>query len=106
MKKITFISIVLVISIFLSCKQKDTDDNTDQSHMMDDSTMMHTDSTMMNNDSTMMKNDGKMMDNNNKMMSNNIYSCPMHPEVTGGKGEKCSKCGMALELNDTKTSKK
>jgi hypothetical protein len=24
------------------------------------------------------------------------YACPMHPEVTGKKGEKCSKCGMEL----------
>jgi plasmid stability protein len=25
-----------------------------------------------------------------------VYACSMHPEVTGKKGEKCSKCGMAL----------
>lgn len=25
-----------------------------------------------------------------------VYACPMHPEVTGKEGEKCSKCGMAL----------
>lgn len=26
-----------------------------------------------------------------------VYACPMHPEVTGGgKGDSCSKCGMAL----------
>ncbi len=25
-----------------------------------------------------------------------VYACPMHPEVTGKDGEKCSKCGMAL----------
>ena len=25
-----------------------------------------------------------------------LYSCSMHPEVTGKKGEKCSKCGMEL----------
>lgn len=24
------------------------------------------------------------------------YACPMHPEVTGNKGDKCSKCGMEL----------
>ncbi len=29
------------------------------------------------------------------------YACPMHPEVTSTKaGEKCPKCGMALEHND------
>lgn len=25
------------------------------------------------------------------------YACPMHPEVTGNQGDKCSKCGMDLE---------
>lgn len=25
------------------------------------------------------------------------YDCPMHPEVTGKKGDTCSKCGMDLE---------
>jgi heavy metal-binding protein len=25
-----------------------------------------------------------------------LYSCPMHPEVTGKKGEKCPKCEMDL----------
>jgi hypothetical protein len=25
-----------------------------------------------------------------------VYACPMHPEVTGKEGDKCSKCGMAL----------
>ncbi len=25
-----------------------------------------------------------------------LYACPMHPEVTGKKGDKCSKCGMDL----------
>jgi hypothetical protein len=25
-----------------------------------------------------------------------LYSCPMHPEVQGKKGESCSKCGMEL----------
>lgn len=26
-----------------------------------------------------------------------VYACPMHPEVTGKEGGKCSKCGMKLE---------
>ena len=25
-----------------------------------------------------------------------LYSCPMHPDVKGKKGESCSKCGMEL----------
>lgn len=28
--------------------------------------------------------------------STQIFSCPMHPEVTGKKGDECSKCGMDL----------
>lgn len=27
-----------------------------------------------------------------------VFSCPMHPEVTGNKDEKCPKCGMALTV--------
>lgn len=27
-----------------------------------------------------------------------MYSCSMHPEVTGKKGDKCSKCGMDLTV--------
>jgi hypothetical protein len=30
-----------------------------------------------------------------------VYACPMHPEVTGKEGDKCPKCGMALEHNDS-----
>lgn len=26
-----------------------------------------------------------------------IYACPMHPDVTGKAGDRCPKCGMALE---------
>lgn len=25
-----------------------------------------------------------------------VYACPMHPEIKGKKGDKCSKCGMSL----------
>src|SRR4051794_25982879 len=25
-----------------------------------------------------------------------VFMCPMHPDVRGGPGEKCSKCGMAM----------
>ena len=31
-----------------------------------------------------------------------IFACPMHPEVTGKEGDKCPKCGMALEHMDEK----
>jgi hypothetical protein len=33
-----------------------------------------------------------------------IYACPMHPEETGHEGDKCAKCGMALELVNKQSS--
>lgn len=35
--------------------------------------------------------------------SNKLYACPMHPEVTGKKGDTCSKCGMELTKEVTAT---
>jgi hypothetical protein len=32
----------------------------------------------------------------NTTSTEQLYACPMHPEVMGKKGEKCSKCGMEL----------
>lgn len=29
-----------------------------------------------------------------------VYTCPMHPEITGKEGDKCPKCSMALEHKD------
>ena len=35
------------------------------------------------------------------------FACPMHPEITGKEGEKCSKCGMDLVASTSnKTSMK
>lgn len=33
------------------------------------------------------------------------YVCPMHPEIRGHEGERCPKCGMALEHTDEEESK-
>ena len=35
-----------------------------------------------------------------------MYACSMHPEVTGKKGEKCSKCGMELTVPVKGTTEK
>lgn len=35
-----------------------------------------------------------------------VYACPMHPEVTGKEGERCSKCNMFLKLASKSESKK
>lgn len=29
-----------------------------------------------------------------------VFTCPMHPEITGKEGDKCAKCGMALTHKD------
>jgi hypothetical protein len=38
------------------------------------------------------------MENHQHSHTDSNYACPMHPEVTGKKGDKCPKCGMELEL--------
>lgn len=77
MKNIIF-SAVLMAFVLTSCNEKNKDTGTNNSETM------HHDSTMVGHDSKTMESDSKM------------YACPMHPEVTGKKGDKCSKCGMDL----------
>ncbi len=38
-----------------------------------------------------------------EMNSEAVYACPMHHNITGKKGDKCSICGM--ELTNTETAK-
>ena len=38
----------------------------------------------------------KETENNTSVDSKDIFACPMHPEITGKKGDDCSKCGMEL----------
>lgn len=50
-------------------------------------------------DNCSMMNKGDKSKINRKVKQNEMgamYACPMHPEVTGQKGSKCSKCGMDL----------
>lgn len=44
--------------------------------------------------------EGDSTDNHGAKMDSTqmAYACPMHPEVTGKDGDKCSKCGMKLEM--------
>ena len=37
------------------------------------------------------------MENHQHSNTESVYACPMHPEVTGKQGDKCSKCGMVLK---------
>ncbi len=36
------------------------------------------------------------MNTEHQQSLSNVYTCPMHPEVRGSKGDKCPKCGMTL----------
>ncbi len=42
------------------------------------------------------KNPDHKMDKPMDGMVDQTYACSMHPEITGNKGDKCSKCGMEL----------
>lgn len=35
---------------------------------------------------------------NSQPIAEQLYSCPMHPEITGQKDSTCSKCGMKLTV--------
>ena len=39
-----------------------------------------------------------MQQPNMNPVAEQLYTCSMHPEVTGKKDEKCSKCGMKLTV--------
>ncbi|WP_341224789.1 heavy metal-binding domain-containing protein [uncultured Arcticibacterium sp.] len=36
----------------------------------------------------------------NQEMADATYACPMHPEITGAEGDKCSICKMDLKATD------
>lgn len=71
--KNTILSTIAMAFILVSCNQKSKESTT--------------------NSTPMTNNNSEMMDHNSK-----IYSCPMHPEVQGKLNDKCSKCGMELNV--------
>lgn len=48
---------------------------------------------------------GKMNKKAKMEMKSDVYACPMHADVTGKKGEKCPKCGMALVAKKAEAQK-
>lgn len=81
-KSITFLAFVMVALfassiVTLSCSSKKVEqtEETGQAPAESDSTAQD-----MPMDSTQM-----------------AYACPMHPDITGKEGDKCSQCGMKLE---------
>ncbi len=82
MKKSFFTIAILISGFFIASLlvtgcggKKESNEEAEHEHMEADSTHHHDEM-----DSTKM-----------------AYACPMHPEVTGKDGDKCSKCGMKLE---------
>ena len=89
MNKYSLIILALAVTTWTACGTSSTNEQRHE-HMMNDSTHMH-----MMNDSTQTH----MMNSSTDTRSSKelAYACPMHPEVTGKKGDECSKCGMTLE---------
>lgn len=79
MKKIIFLSITISM---VACNPKS---NTTETNSQIDSTT--TESTAATTIDSAKAEDAPIAQ---------LYACPMHPEIQGKKGEKCSKCGMAL----------
>ena len=88
----------MTATVMVSCNQKNKENSTIDSRMMDDSTGIMNSDTLMHGDSTIVGNNTKMMKNNVAM-----YACPMHPEVQGKLNDKCPKCGMKLTEPVTET---
>lgn len=83
-----FVALFATALVTASCSGKKADqmEESEHQHAEGDSTSQHEDMPM---DSTQM-----------------AYACPMHPEITGKEGDKCSKCGMKLELVENQDTTK
>lgn len=98
MNKYSLIILALAVTTWTACGNSSTNDQ-NHDHMMNDSTHMHSNEKgheHMMNDSTHNMS-GSTGTNSSEALA---YACPMHPEVTGKDGDKCSKCGMYLEPID------
>jgi hypothetical protein len=76
MKKIQILAALMLVLTVFACKNT----GTEAAAPAVDTTMMSTTETMTAAPDTMAM----------------AFACPMHPEVTGKEGDKCSKCGMDL----------
>lgn len=84
MKKSTVTFTFLIAGLFIaaalitSCSNKKAEQATEEHQHAEGDTTSHHENMPMDSTQT-------------------VYACPMHPEVTGKDGDKCSKCGMKLE---------
>lgn len=81
MNKYSLIILAFAVTTWTACGTTSTNEQK-HDHMMNDSTHRMSGSTANHSSEEM------------------AYACPMHPEVTGKDGDKCSKCGMYLEPID------
>ncbi len=74
-----FTGLFAASTLFMNCsgKKAEQSEEAEHHHAEGDSTTHHEEMPM---DSTM-----------------TAYACPMHPDITGKEGDKCSKCAMKLE---------
>jgi hypothetical protein len=78
MKKLICLS--FIVSFAMGCKKTETTTSETKSATADTTTAVATDTTKVEKGEA------------------GLYACPMHPEVTGKKDEKCPKCGMSLNV--------
>ncbi len=74
-----FAALFVATALVTSCGNKKAEQATEEHHHAEGDTTNHHEGMPMESTQT-------------------AYACPMHPEVTGEEGDKCSKCGMKLEL--------
>ena len=89
MTKYSLIILALAATMWTACGTSSTNDQ-NHDHMMNDSTGDH----MMNDTTRTHMMSGSTATQASEELA---YACPMHPEVTGKDGDKCTKCGMYLE---------
>lgn len=47
------------------------------------------------------RNEGTHENMMDESSESKVYACPMHPEIIGKEGDKCTKCGMALKESES-----
>lgn len=89
---------LMLFSCNISTSNKDTDNQTGKEYTSDYICPMHCEGSGSNEPGTcpVCKMD-YVKNETNKTTSEKEYACPMHPEITGKKGDTCSKCHMDLE---------
>lgn len=81
MKKIQLFTVILALA-FVSCKKETTEVDS-----VTTDTATETEMTTTASDTAASPTGSE---------DTALYACSMHPDITGAKGEKCSKCGMDL----------